>query len=251
MDFKNAEMILKKIFNYVTGGDIDTFTGQKTSAKSISVVLSSDGGGVNIGDVEIVDSAGNPLIGQALMVASLPVVIASNQTALTITGAVTNTVLTAALSGTANALKNILVDGTGTTLIGQKTMAGSVPVVLPSDQTVPISGNLTTVSTVTTVTNDVGVKGLVMLDDGNNTTISANPTAIAVPAGAEIVSFQNQSINPLCNMYVGKTNGVGAAGIIVEAGLIRHNIHVTGLTNIYIHSTVLSEIAGTQFYGRV
>lgn len=94
MDLKNAEMIIKKIYNWVTGDDANRFTGQKTSDKSISVVFSSDGGGVNIGDVELVDSNGDPLISQKTMDESLPVTIASNQSTLPITGAVTNTVLT-------------------------------------------------------------------------------------------------------------------------------------------------------------
>lgn len=94
MDLKNAEMIIKKIYNWVTGDDANRFTGQKTSDKSISVVLASDGGGVNIGDVELVDSNGDPLISQKTMAESLPVAISSNQSTLPVAGAVTNTVLT-------------------------------------------------------------------------------------------------------------------------------------------------------------
>jgi len=94
MDLKNAEMIIKKIYNWVTGDDANRFTGQKTSDKSISVVFSSDGGGVNIGDVELVDSNGDPLVSQKTMDESLPVAISSNQSTLPVAGAVTNTVLT-------------------------------------------------------------------------------------------------------------------------------------------------------------
>jgi len=94
MDLKNAEMIIKKIYNWVTGDDANRFTGQKTSDKSISVVFSSDGGGVNIGDVELVDSNGDLLVSQKTMDESLPVAISSNQSTLPVAGAVTNTVLT-------------------------------------------------------------------------------------------------------------------------------------------------------------
>lgn len=95
---------------------------------------------------------------------------------------------------------------------------------------------------------DVGVKGLKALGNGTNETISSNPTAVAVPAGAETATIENKSTT--ATMYIGTVNNQGATGPSLPPGITRHNYPVTGLTNIYVHSTVLSEVAGVQFYGR-
>jgi len=94
-------------------------------------------------NMEIVDSAGNALIGQKAMVASLPVVIASNQSIVP----VSNPVLTDIADGTAHAAKVREVDAAGAGMIGQKAMAASKPVVIASDQSaVPVTETYTGIS---------------------------------------------------------------------------------------------------------
>lgn len=225
MDLKNSEMIIKKIYNWVTGDDANRFTGQKTSDKSISVVFSSDGGGVNIGDVELVDSNGDPLISQKTMDESLPVTIASNQSTLPVAGAVTNTVLTDIYDAVNHFIKvNI------------------------QNASLTVTGSLTGVTTVGTVTNDVGVKGLKALGDGVDTSIANTSTEITVPAGAEVVNICNKSAT--ADMYPGITTSQRATGIKIRPGNTLLNYPVTGLSSFFLHSTVASETAGTQFFGR-
>ena len=133
---------------------------------------------------------------------------------------------------------------TGTFWQATQPISGTVAI----SGTVPVSGSLTTVSTVTTVTNDVGVKGLKCLGDGADTAIADTSTAIAVPAGSEVVAICNKSLT--ASMYPGITTSQRATGIQIRPGNTLLNFPVTGLANIYLHSTVASELAGTQFYGR-
>jgi hypothetical protein len=138
-------------------------------AVQVAIITSGYGGGST--DVVIQGAGANPTtltwlgsvaptVGQKTMTDSLPVVVASNQTAIPIsaaslplpTGAATEATLGTRLADATFTARvpAALVGGrfdtnTGAWLgstaptVGQKTMANSVPVVLPSDQTVAVS----------------------------------------------------------------------------------------------------------------
>lgn len=110
------------------------------------------------------------VLGQAAMAASTPVVIANDQSAIPVSGAVTANIGTTgglALDATLAALSASLIARLG--LLGQATMAGSAPVVIASDQSaIPVSGVVTAdISPTNTVnTNDETIHDqlLVMTD---------------------------------------------------------------------------------------
>lgn len=109
---RTADQILDKCYD-------ETNEVLKTSAE---ITLTSN-------NVELVDSAGNPLANQ--VVHYLPVKQIENWT---IIGAITNTVLTAVYNLAATALKILMVDSSGNALIGQKAMSASLPVAIASNQ---------------------------------------------------------------------------------------------------------------------
>jgi hypothetical protein len=78
-------------------------------------------------NVSITQGFVDPLIGQQTMVGSLPVVIASDQTAVPVSGTVTT-------SPPNNASTNLTQVGGSSISLGQKVDAASLPVVLPADQ---------------------------------------------------------------------------------------------------------------------
>ena len=85
-------------------------------------------------------------LGQKTMAASTPVVLPSDQAAIPVTGPLTDAQLRATpvpVSGTVAVSNALLLDATFTgriNTLGQKTMANSTPVVLPSDQSaIPVS----------------------------------------------------------------------------------------------------------------
>lgn len=85
--------------------------------------------------------------GQKAMAASIPVVVASDQSAIPISGTVTT-------SPPANASTNLAQVGGAAISEGQKAMAASVPVVIASDQSaVPVSGTVTTTPPANASTN--------------------------------------------------------------------------------------------------
>lgn len=123
--------------------------GAKTSANSIPVVLATDEAALPVSGT-VTANAGTNLNtsallldatftgrintqGQKAMAASTPVVIASDQSAVPVSGTVTTV-------PPANASENLNQVGGAAITLGQKTMAASVPVVLASDEsTLPIS----------------------------------------------------------------------------------------------------------------
>jgi hypothetical protein len=87
-------------------------------------------------------------LGQALMAASLPVAIASNQSAITVGAPQLPAVL---VGGRLDENLGAWLGSTAPT-VGQKTMAASIPVVLPSDQaTIPVTTTPSTTCTGTSV----------------------------------------------------------------------------------------------------
>jgi hypothetical protein len=141
----------------------------------------------------------------------------------------TNTLNTSAVfSPTSNDVE--MVDSAGDPLIGQKIMDESIPVVWASNQT------------------DVGVKGLKALGDGDNVLLNAQPTAILVPVGAEIVNLYNTHATSI--LYPGISASQGAEGIPILPEEFLLNYPVTGLVAIHIYPSVNPSTVGVQFYGR-
>lgn len=105
-----------------------------------------------------------PAQGQAAMAASLPVVLASNQTAVPTSSAslpLPTGASTAALQTSGNASLTTLASNSPA--LGQKTAAGSVPVTLASDQAaLPVTGNVavTNLPATQTVSGTVAVSNL-------------------------------------------------------------------------------------------
>lgn len=115
------------------------------AAQAIRVETVGGGGGTN---VNIHDSAGSSVtVGQKPMAQSLPVAIASDQSAVPVSAAslpLPTGASTSANQTTGNA-SLASIDGKLNSL-GQKASAASVPVVIASDQsTVPVSGTVTAV----------------------------------------------------------------------------------------------------------
>jgi hypothetical protein len=156
-------------------------------------------------------------LGQAAMAASLPVVIASNQgnvpvsvqnfpATQTVSGtvAVSNFPGTQAVSGTVTVnqgtsqwVVNLDQVNGSTVSLGQKTMANSFPVVLPSDQTVAVSG-------------------------GN---AAAGATGSAVPSSADYAGLNVggtlrgwTGVNPTGSVYAGQTDLASVGGTSFALG---------------------------------
>lgn len=132
----NAQTVSKILgADNATVADVVPANTAPSAAKKALVVTISPNSPTPSGsqDVNLIKVGGVAIaLGQALMAASLPVTIASNQTAIAITSATLATEATlAALSAKFGTL-------------GQKTMAGSAPVVIASDQSaIPVSGTVT------------------------------------------------------------------------------------------------------------
>jgi hypothetical protein len=106
--------------------------GQKAMAASLPVVLASNQSAI---PVNLQDGAGNSITeGQKNMNGSLPVVLASNQSAIPVN----------------------LQTGSGSAInFGSALSAASLPVVIASDQTVPVSGTVTAQQTYVSVKNEM------------------------------------------------------------------------------------------------
>lgn len=110
--------------------------GQKTMALSVPVVIASDQSAVPVSNANLVSIDGKlNSLGQKASAGSVPVVLASDQSTIAISAAslpLPTGAATAANQVTGNASLSS-IDGKLNSL-GQKTMAASVPVVLASDQ---------------------------------------------------------------------------------------------------------------------
>jgi hypothetical protein len=247
---------LKQIITRLSGGLPAALTGSGNLKTAISEALPA--GTNNIGDVDVVSSAlptgaatettlasintKTLAAGQALMTASSPVVIASDQLAVASKNAAasqvdghsatigtttdadtTNTVigrLKQLVTKLAGGLPAALVGGRldsnigawlGSTAptVGQKTQAASIPVVLPSDQTVAVSSGATEEQTFTVV--------------ALNATIGSNKSMLSIynPTGSS-------KVLKLREYYVRNSQTSAVTGVIGEFRLLR----VTGVTGV-------------------
>jgi hypothetical protein len=192
----------------VTGGtaQVDPALGLSVNPKALPPNAAVEAGG----HLASLDSKEPPL-GQAVMAASTPVAIASNQTPIevelfdsnevpiTSTGGALDVNLkssgvTQPVSGTvttvppANASTNVTQIGGSAISEGQKAMAASVPVVVASDQSaVPISGTVTTTPPSNASTNITQVGGSA-ISEGQKAMAASVPVVIASDQTAVPVS---------------------------------------------------------------
>lgn len=117
------------------------------------------------------------LIGQKAMAASLPVVVASDQSALPITDAA-GTLTVDAPVGTPVFVR--LSDGAAA-LVGQKAMAASLPVVVASDQSaVPVSGTVAVSTIAGAITPGTAAANLGKAEDAGHVSSDTGVLALAV-----------------------------------------------------------------------
>lgn len=197
------------VMNIASGGTLIT-VGAKTSAASLPVVLASDQAALPITDnassltvdapvgtpvyVRIGDGAA-ALIGQKAMAASLPVVVASDQSVLHVDDNSGSFTVDAPV---ATPVYVRLSDGAAS-LIGQKAMAASVPVVVASDQ-----GALT-------------IGGAAAADAG----LSGNPIPIAMRASAAAPSdmtADNDTTIPWVLRNGSQVVNLASAGTLITIG---------------------------------
>ncbi len=145
-------------------------------------------GGASGSTVDLISVGGSPIaIGQAAMAASLPVVIASDQSPIPITGTISAT--NPSVDATGGAVPSdatyvgINIGGNLTGAVGgHGTAAGALRVELPTDGTGVIAGvtTVSTVSAVTAITNP--------LPAGNNNIGDVDVASLpALPAGSNVI----------------------------------------------------------------
>ena len=159
-----------------------------------------------------------PVLGQASMAASRPVVIASDQSAVPVSGTVTANIGTSGSLATETTLSGVLTTTAFQARIntlGQKTSANSTPVVLSSDQSaVPVSGvvtaNIGTTNGLALDTTLTGGTARTRLTDGitqvdvtlaNALKVDASTTtALPLPTGAATSALQTTGNTSLGNI---------------------------------------------------
>lgn len=176
------------------------------------------GGGGGGGDVNLIEVGGTALaLGQGLMAASLPVVLASNQSALPVTAAslpLPSGAATSVLQGTTNTSLSSI--DTKTPALGQALAAASTPVVLTAVQ-------LTILSTP-------------VLAAGSNVIGTAN-------VGTDVVSS---------GTYGGKTVGASAVQLIAASNpatkgvLVKADDSNTGSVYVGLSSSVTADAGGAN-----
>lgn len=130
---------------FFTSGSVDVTLVAREGGVPLTVIANSN----NIPVSARIDSwfnSGAPTVGQKTMVNSIPVVVASNQTAfpVSVSGSVSSNIATWI--------------GSAAPTIGQKTMALSVPVVISSNQTIiPVQGSGGTFDAIDTIVNPIAV----------------------------------------------------------------------------------------------
>lgn len=207
--------------------------GQATMASSQPVVIASDQSAIPVsGTLEVTGGASEttlvaindkiPELGQTTMAASQPVVIASNQTAIpisdgagsitvdgsvSITGTPNVSVTSSALPTGAASESTLSAFSAKINSQGQKTMAGSTPVVLASDQSaIPVIGNIVvtdgaqeeTLSEINTKTPEL-VSGRVPVD-GSAVTQPVSAASLPLPTGAATSALQTTGNNSLSSL---------------------------------------------------
>src|SRR6202142_876623 len=207
---------------------------------------------VDIGIVQIEDSTGNPIVstggalnenltavggapiteGQKTMANSIPVVIASDQTPIPVTGSFTGT----------SAVNLIQIDGTAASVNNGTTDAGTLRVTLSSDSTgqvklaagshvitdtgstTAVTGNVTVVQPTGTnlhVVNDASsaVIGHVITDTGSTTAVTGNVTVVQ-PTGTNLHVVNDASSAVIGHVIsdTGSTTAVTGTVAVTESG---------------------------------
>jgi hypothetical protein len=191
-----------------------------------------------------------PTVGQKTMANSVPMVIASDQTAIPISGTVTANAgtgtfaisaaslplptgaATAALQTAGNATLTAIDAGIPTAL-GQTTMAASMPVVIASNQSaIPVTLTSTTITGTSTVagnkTNNAAVPGATNL---GVLPALANAAAPTWTEGDQVLLSEDLSGNLRAAVVGNVASGVADAGNPVKIGLVGHTALPAAVTD--------------------
>lgn len=298
--YETVSDTLKVLIMDYTGAN---YIGQRVMASSLPVAIAANQSPITTLNVTIssvynsgstgfknflVDNIGSQLINQKTMASSVPVVIASNQSSVTINGIVSNTTISSVYNSGSSALKNLIVDNVGAGMVGQKAMVSSLPVVIANNQSsIQVNGTIanTTVSSAydsgatafqVLLVNNLGsnllgqmvmasclpvviasnqsavpTQGLKQLSDPAILRVATNPTTLSVTAGAEIVWLNNDSGNT-AEFYIGYTAAVStiSGAPCLKKGEELPAYPCSGATNIFFASTVTTDDIGYIFFGR-
>lgn len=211
-------------------GGVAITLGQKASAASLPVVIASDQSDVNVGHItgpvalptgastettlSAVSGKLPATLGQKAMAASLAVAIASDQSTLPVSAAslpLPSGAATSALQTTGNTSLSS-IDGKLATL-GQKTMAGSEPVVIASDQSaipvsaasLPLPSGAATESTLSTMS------GKLPATLGQKT--SANSMAVVLASDQSSIPVSAKAATPTAGTVTQAAVSVGTTAV--------------------------------------
>ncbi len=182
-------------------------------------------GGASGSTVDLISVGGSPIaIGQAAMAASLPVVIASDQSPIPITGTISAT--NPSVDATGGAVPSdatyigINIGGNLTGPVGgHGTAAGALRVELPTDGTGVIAG-VTTVSAVTAVTSITNPVTVVQATGTSLHTVVDSGTITAVTSITNPVTVAQATATSLKAEVIGAgTAGTANAGVVTVQGI--------------------------------
>lgn len=193
-----------------------------------------------------------PALGQAAMVASMPVVIASNQTAITVaqaTAANLNATVTGTVTSNIGTTNGLALDASLTSIsakfgsLGQKAMAGSAPVVLASDQAaIPVTQSGTWSNRLTDGTNTAAVK-------------AASTAAVAADPALVVAISPNNSITTSMAKATTGTNSTVAytttSTTLKASNANRLGIFITNDTNRILYVSFTATASTTAYTVRI
>jgi hypothetical protein len=179
--------------------------------------------------------------GQATMANSGPVVIASDQSAVPVTGTITTN------QGTANSTpwnENIAQYGGTATTLGQKVSASSIPVVIASDDTVAVSAvslplptGAATSALQTTINTTLGSP----MQQSGGSIVNISGT-ISLPTGAATSANQSTEITSLSSI-VTNTGNIPAKGAATTANSTPVNIASDQVVNMMLPDLIVTGAA--------
>jgi hypothetical protein len=154
-------------------------------------------------NVELVNAAGSALIGQALMAASIPVTVASNQSALTVTGTITGITNSVTVAGpVTNAVLTDIADSTNHCIATKdKNISalrhGGLVTVTTAGTAVPLTTTSYPCDSVLIVTAATNTGSIYVADAAVNSSDCPIPasTIMAVPCTNASLVYLNASLN--------------------------------------------------------
>ncbi len=237
----------------LTGGKDDTTANTRPLLirHSDGALVVTTGGGGPTSDVNLTEVGGAAIaLGQTTMANSLPVVIASDQTAIPVTA-------TFSPSGTQDV--NLTKVAGASVATGHGTAAGALRVELPTDGT----GVIATVGAVTAITNSVTVvqgtatslKAQAEVYQGGTAVGAAAPLQVSLantgangtPVAVSLASAPSTSVTQGTSPWIvagGGTAGTAATGVVTVQGIASGtNLPVSQATAASLNAQVVGSIA--------